>query len=206
MALDTRESIPEISVFHVHRQEALDLVEIAEFYLSPTLAHHSVRLIRLPIVKTIKNRQRERERRRDVEDRHGTWVDEYFSTDSGGGYLTPRRVDVGLPKACDSSAQRALYAPNRLCSNLFPLPRARIPLPAKERRLGSPRRVYLCSLNLAKLPILIKIKTSPTVQNLAVYNPFPRVSRCILLSILILRNTTCPGIRNYSELCPVNVH
>lgn len=61
MALDTRESIPEISVFHVHRQEALDLVEIAEFYLSPTLAHHSVRLI-LPIVKTIKNRQRERER------------------------------------------------------------------------------------------------------------------------------------------------
>lgn len=31
---------------------------------------------------------------------------------------------------------------------------------AKERRLGSPRRVYLCSLNLAKLPILIKIKTS----------------------------------------------
>lgn len=62
MALDTRESIPEISVFHVHRQEALDLVEIAEFYLSPTLVHHSVRLIRLPIVKTIKNRQRERER------------------------------------------------------------------------------------------------------------------------------------------------
>lgn len=61
MALDTRESIPEISVFHVHRQEALDLVQIAEFYLSPTLAHHSVRLIRLPIVKTIKNRQRERE-------------------------------------------------------------------------------------------------------------------------------------------------
>lgn len=95
-----------------------------------------------------------------MEDRHGTWVDEYFSTDSGGGYLTPRRVDVGLPKACDSSVQRALYAPNRLCSNLFPLPRARIPLPAKERRLGSPRRVYLCSLNLAKLPILIKIKTS----------------------------------------------
>lgn len=133
MALDTRESIPEISVFHVHRQEALDLVEIAEFYLSPTLAHHSVRLIRLPIVKTIKNRQRERERRRDVEDRHGTWVDEYFSTDSGGGYLTPRRVDVGLPKACDSSAQRALYAPNRLCSNLFPLPRARIPLPAVRK-------------------------------------------------------------------------
>lgn len=47
---------------------------------------------------------------------------------------------------------------------------------AKERRLGSPRRVYLCSLNLAKLPILIKIKTSPTVQNLAVYNPFPRAN------------------------------
>lgn len=68
-----------------------------------------------------------------MEDRHGTWVDEYFSTDSGGGYLTPRRVDVGLPKACDSSAQRALYAPNRLCSNLFPLPRARIPLPAVRK-------------------------------------------------------------------------
>lgn len=94
-------------------QEALDLVEIAEFYLPPPLlAHHSVRLIRLPIIKTIKNRQRERERER--EDRHGTWVDEYFSTDSGGGYLTPCRVDVGLPKA---------RARNRLW-NLFLLPRA----------------------------------------------------------------------------------
>lgn len=161
MALDTRESIPEISVFHVHRQEALDLVEIAEFYLSPTLAHHSVRLIRLPIVKTIKNRQREREKERrgrqarDV----GRWI---FLHRFRWRLLNPaqswRRLAQGMRferATCIIRAQPVMLESVSTPTRPYPPSSS-----AKERRLGNPRRVYLCSLNLAKLPILIKIKTS----------------------------------------------